>query len=333
MHYRPNLEQKLLLNLYEYDFNLPKEVIGKILELPRVALVKELEVIIEDSIANFKVYEKENQQREKGSTDPLAPVHAIFLLGELEAIESLPVVDKFLMQSEEFLEFWLGDLITEDLWEPIYKIAKSDITQLFSLIKTSGIYVFAKSSHKEALMQYLLLNPIEIDVLAPKYKELFSFLIARGKKSNPVENWGDAAEDVSLFALDIVSSRLTIFEPDLEEIVKSNLFEEYYPEDWEEVKKRLHSPKEYDTKILTITERYQAICDTWSGYNKLINDTIGANFWNVPSARNVERDNRLQPKPLYRSDTPYVKDTPKVGRNEPCLCGSGKKYKKCCLKK
>ena len=23
-------------------------------------------------------------------------------------------------------------------------------------------------------------------------------------------------------------------------------------------------------------------------------------------------------------------DTPKVGRNEPCPCGSGKKYKKCC---
>ncbi|RLG12707.1 MAG: hypothetical protein DRN71_05790 [Candidatus Nanohalarchaeota archaeon] len=22
----------------------------------------------------------------------------------------------------------------------------------------------------------------------------------------------------------------------------------------------------------------------------------------------------------------------KTGRNEPCLCGSGKKYKKCCLK-
>ena len=23
----------------------------------------------------------------------------------------------------------------------------------------------------------------------------------------------------------------------------------------------------------------------------------------------------------------------KIGRNEPCPCGSGKKYKKCCLKK
>ena len=29
---------------------------------------------------------------------------------------------------------------------------------------------------------------------------------------------------------------------------------------------------------------------------------------------------------------PFVRNTPKIGRNEPCPCGSGKKYKKCCLK-
>ena len=28
---------------------------------------------------------------------------------------------------------------------------------------------------------------------------------------------------------------------------------------------------------------------------------------------------------------PYANDTAKIGRNEPCPCGSGKKYKKCCL--
>jgi uncharacterized protein YecA (UPF0149 family) len=27
---------------------------------------------------------------------------------------------------------------------------------------------------------------------------------------------------------------------------------------------------------------------------------------------------------------PVVREAPKVGRNEPCPCGSGKKYKKCC---
>lgn len=29
----------------------------------------------------------------------------------------------------------------------------------------------------------------------------------------------------------------------------------------------------------------------------------------------------------------YKKSTRKIGRNESCLCGSGKKFKKCCIKK
>ena len=32
------------------------------------------------------------------------------------------------------------------------------------------------------------------------------------------------------------------------------------------------------------------------------------------------------------SVAPIVNDTPKVGRNDVCPCGSGKKYKKCCGK-
>lgn len=30
---------------------------------------------------------------------------------------------------------------------------------------------------------------------------------------------------------------------------------------------------------------------------------------------------------------PLVRDLPKYGRNEPCPCGSGKKFKKCCIDK
>ncbi len=37
---------------------------------------------------------------------------------------------------------------------------------------------------------------------------------------------------------------------------------------------------------------------------------------------------------FYEADTPeleqYIRETPKVGRNDPCPCGSGKKFKKCC---
>jgi len=30
------------------------------------------------------------------------------------------------------------------------------------------------------------------------------------------------------------------------------------------------------------------------------------------------------------ADKPIVREEPKVGRNDPCPCGSGRKYKKCC---
>jgi len=33
---------------------------------------------------------------------------------------------------------------------------------------------------------------------------------------------------------------------------------------------------------------------------------------------------------IEKTTTPIRRDVPKVGRNEPCPCGSGKKYKNCC---
>ena len=43
------------------------------------------------------------------------------------------------------------------------------------------------------------------------------------------------------------------------------------------------------------------------------------------------RSGASQPKasPLQRSSEPEVRDIQKIGRNDPCYCGSGKKYKKC----
>lgn len=53
-----------------------------------------------------------------------------------------------------------------------------------------------------------------------------------------------------------------------------------------------------------------AMCDWWRDYRR----THGA---------------RPTP-PAYPAILPTVRDTPKVGRNDPCPCGSGKKFKKCC---
>jgi uncharacterized protein YecA (UPF0149 family) len=45
----------------------------------------------------------------------------------------------------------------------------------------------------------------------------------------------------------------------------------------------------------------------------------------APPVRAAEELARLNPEELL------VRAAPKIGRNGPCPCGSGKKYKKCCL--
>ncbi|OTG96530.1 hypothetical protein B9T35_00195 [Acinetobacter sp. ANC 3832] len=58
----------------------------------------------------------------------------------------------------------------------------------------------------------------------------------------------------------------------------------------------------------------------------------------VGSIENIEYEFGLRterpalPTPVFLNipQQPFVRTEVKVGRNEPCLCGSGKKYKKCC---
>ena len=44
------------------------------------------------------------------------------------------------------------------------------------------------------------------------------------------------------------------------------------------------------------------------------------------------KDSTLPPVPTVPLKKPktFTRDTAKIGRNDPCPCGSGKKYKKCC---
>ncbi len=45
----------------------------------------------------------------------------------------------------------------------------------------------------------------------------------------------------------------------------------------------------------------------------------------------LSNEKRIQIKKDYNRSKIVIKDK-RIGRNEPCTCGSGKKYKKCCGK-
>ncbi|WP_170132896.1 SEC-C metal-binding domain-containing protein [Saliterribacillus persicus] len=52
----------------------------------------------------------------------------------------------------------------------------------------------------------------------------------------------------------------------------------------------------------------------------------------TPTELAQQERKHLKPLPTIQSKTQEPKEVVKIGRNEPCPCGSGKKYKKCCGK-
>ncbi len=63
-------------------------------------------------------------------------------------------------------------------------------------------------------------------------------------------------------------------------------------------------------------------------YRKMLEDGV-----NLKNEKEVEKW-MIKNQHLFTTEMPkvetYRRPNPKVGRNDPCPCGSGKKYKKCC---
>ena len=86
---------------------------------------------------------------------------------------------------------------------------------------------------------------------------------------------------------------------------------------------------------VSVTDGELADCDILIGMDIIGAGDFGVSHsdgktcmsFQVPSGRKIDFVEEM--KEAERTDR-FVRSIPKVGRNDPCPCGSGKKYKKCC---
>lgn len=95
-------------------------------------------------------------------------------------------------------------------------------------------------------------------------------------------------------------------------------------------------------------EYYEAVGDFWDK----LRDEKNLPFLKSKLKKTLNRMSAYFPEPYYykyypdenpahshivvadgSQNAPYVRSSKKIGRNDPCPCGSGKKYKQCCMKK
>ncbi len=312
--------------LYENGLDISKDKIEQLLALPHLTLIQDLHKVLDDAMARFDYFKDKEWDEEKMDF----PTHALFLLAELRATESLNHALNLIRQDSEWVEFWFGDLLTETFSVHFYKMIGDDL----SILKR-----YLLEPHNETFQRIVI--PHAVAILAyhhpERRQECIGFL--EDILNDFYEN-RDVYKDIIDIGLNdsIVSDLIDLLSKDsyplIEKLYLANLISDEISGDLTEIKEALfeqEKPDFFHDTIPTIFEDYQTI----ASWNKPISEDQRAAMLEkieINNKRISELDMQLAEK---KRQLTYLTgqskaEMPKVGRNDPCPCGSGKKYKKCC---
>ena len=116
--------------------------------------------------------------------------------------------------------------------------------------------------------------------------------------------------------------RLCMIEERGEILEQEAYLKEQYPEFWEKIRDFLRLLAGDEESISRLKLRLQKEYQRFSGYSG------GAYYEWYPQEKA-----RFQGIQIASGEGTYVRQTKKIGRNDPCPCGSGRKFKQCCMSK
>ncbi len=321
--------------LYKSDFYLAEEEIKKILELPRETLIQDLEKVLKDSIERYSFFE-EDFNLDDSTVEFEFVVHAVFFLAELNATDSLELILEVLSQSEEYLDLFLSDFIPDVLWEPLYKLGNHNLEAFEQFMKKPGVYTYSKTEIAVTVEQIAHHQPERREEVLNWFEETLNFFMDKSFEDNVIDS------DMIAFVIDsILNLKAENLLPLVERLYGRGIVSEMVCGSFDDFKKLFYSDSvgpEKKSKLMSLTERYHDITSTWIGYNDDFDDGFEEKFVDdifahLPKIEPKEEEVKTEATSInseYLTTPPIIKPD-KIGRNEPCTCGSGKKYKKCCM--
>jgi len=301
----PQFENKIIEELYKYDFRLPPGILKEILDLPDESLIQDLKKVLDDSIARYQYFE---QDQNVTGDQTYFLLHAIFILAEKRRVDCLPDIFYTLKNGEAYTEFYFGSTKTELLWTAFYKLADNDVSALFTFLQAPNVDTFSKTPVNQALEQLFYHQQNLRESILEGYRKLGAFFIADQDDETVMDT--HVIADVVCTMRDIAVDE---FRDQIKELYENNLVYLGYAGNFESLMKYHRNEERKKKTIPTIYKMYEEVIATWTGY------------------REDEEDENADADDYYEVQKPIVRTGPKIGRNDPCPCGSGKKYKKCCL--
>ncbi|GAB6168789.1 SEC-C metal-binding domain-containing protein [Clostridium carnis] len=162
------------------------------------------------------------------------------------------------------------------------------------------------------------------------YKQWTDMVVEYVKYKGEQAFWAEYMEIETAIYKDLLSRHKEVVTVTIEDLAKKhNTTPEFIMGFVDGINDSLKAPK--DLEALTATDEISLEIDLEKLYFNML-DAKAEYLYTLPQWEgifSVEKRKEIQKK--YR-DSVIVRNENKIGRNDPCTCGSGKKYKKCCGK-
>lgn len=224
-------------------------------------------------------------------------LYALFLLAEFREQAAFPVIMQLAKLPEEHIESLLGDCLADDLQNIIASVYNGDLTSIQDLIEAPETYTWSRYAALKSLVVLVKEGVMERGMVIEYFRSLF-------------DNPNFTADSLALTNLVSCAYRL-------------------YPQELYDKIECVYQHDLVDTWVIGLNDVKRSL-------ELKQEDALDQNLFKYPHYGYIKDITTSMSGWLCFKDksknTKLPKDkSSKIGRNDPCSCGSGKKYKKCCL--
>jgi len=252
-------------------------------------------------------------------------VYAMYLLAQFREKRACPLIIKLASHSPELVDDLLGDISTEDLGNILASVSLGDASLITELAANKEAEEFARASAIRAWLPLVVSGEKSREEAMAYYKSLFE----GGLEDRNEVVWSE-----------LVDSATDLYPEEVYDHIKKayadGLIDEFYVASaW--VDGRMELGKE--EVLAELPEDNHLIEDAaselswWFQSRGHDEDWDEEDDWDERDENEDWGSDSLKLSALngrnFAPQTPY-RAPEKIGRNDPCPCGSGKKYKKCC---
>jgi len=239
-------------------------------------------------------------------------IYAMYLLAQFRETRAYPLLVQIFSTPGELPMDLAGDVVTEDLGRILASVSDGDVGGMTALVENEQANEYVRSAAMDGLLTLVACGKRSRDEVMAYFRSLFQKFDRR---------IGHAWDGLVSACADLCPEEIV---EEIRQAYEDGLVDPGYIS-WKNIERALALGKE--AAVESLKDHRQMITDVaealgwWACFDE---DALRTGLRKPPpSLPRLPQLNLWPPEPIRRAQ-------PKVGRNDPCPCGSGKKFKKCC---